>query len=123
MVEENAGNNELVLRNFTQNETIHVPQGLPLLTLTPAAFLAYLAAKSGGEILSRAAGTAGVSARVYHGARYCILLSIFPLHMPSYLLGIGTGIPRLKAQSVSRSSPLLIQPHMPAGRLPRQLCD
>jgi len=33
MVEENSAGNGLLLQNITQNETIHVPQGLPLLTL------------------------------------------------------------------------------------------
>jgi hypothetical protein len=28
MVEENAGENALVIRNITQNETIHIPTGM-----------------------------------------------------------------------------------------------
>jgi hypothetical protein len=35
MVEENAGENALVLRNITQNETIHIPTGMNS-SLTPA---------------------------------------------------------------------------------------
>jgi hypothetical protein len=34
MVEENAGRNELVIKNITQNETIHIPTGVLSSSLT-----------------------------------------------------------------------------------------
>lgn len=33
MVEENDGNNKLVIFNITQNQTIHIPQGEVLLSI------------------------------------------------------------------------------------------
>jgi quercetin dioxygenase-like cupin family protein len=52
MVEENSAKNTLILRNITQNETIHVPQGVLHFShnpnCQPAAFLANFATKDPG---------------------------------------------------------------------------
>jgi len=89
MVEENAGNNELVLRNFTQNETIHVPQGLLHFsynpTCQPAAFLANFATRDPGT-------------QTMWGSL---------MRIPNRILNSATGIPEATFQSLKARYPLV----------------
>jgi len=92
MVEENAGNNELVLRNFTQNETIHIPQGILHFSYNPncepAAFLA--------NFPNRDPGTQTIWGSM--------------MRIPNRILNSATGIPEATFASLKTRYPLVTTP-------------
>jgi oxalate decarboxylase/phosphoglucose isomerase-like protein (cupin superfamily) len=92
MVEENAGRNNLVIRNITEGQTIHVPTGLLHFSMntgcTPAAFLANFATKDPGTQTMWASMMA----------------------VPNNILHAATGIPENTFSQLKSNYPLVSSP-------------
>lgn len=92
MVEENAGRNNLVIRNISEGQTIHVPTGLLHFSMndacTPAAFLANFATKDPG------------TQTIWHSL----------MMVPNPVLHAATGIPESTFSMLKTNYPLVTAP-------------
>jgi hypothetical protein len=92
LVEENAGENALVIRNITQNETIHIPSGLLHFSLNPycqpAAFIS--------TFPNRDPGTQTTWGSL--------------MKIPNRILNSATGIPEATFASLKSQYPLVTTP-------------